>query len=257
MLVLYIVIARTLAKISIKKIPPLQVKLQFLQGSSRRGRGRGGNNYRTRSRFKRLDDDLCRKNHNKTHKHTHLDFCLFVYRIYILFMYTLSSIVVVFLWIFRRFSLVAFAGCTAHVHCFHETATALATGHGTTEFSRLSPLSVNRTHSLSLSLASPTCSRFSAASRALLMIARATPTKYLTTFLYTHTYIERDTIYDRIHRIFSWKTHMTNDSIANGKANSWLRVAGVWQAGRGTIFFAFHWEIFLSDFLFFLFWKNP
>lgn len=197
----------------------------------------------------------------KTHKHTHLYFCLFVYRIYILFMYTLSSIVVVifvvFLWIFRRFSLVAFAGCTAHVHCFHETATALATGHGTTEFSRLSPLSVNRTRSLSLSLASPTCSRFSAASRALLMIARATPTKYLTTFLYTHTYIERDTIYDRIHRIFSWKTHMTNDSIANGKANSWLRVAGVWQAGRGTIFFAFHWEIFLSDFLFFLFWKNP
>lgn len=200
----------------------------------------------------------------KTHKHTHLYFCLFVYRIYILFMYTLSSIVVVifvvFLWIFRRFSLVAFAGCTAHVHCFHETATALATGHGTTEFSRLSPLSVNRTHSLSLSLASPTCSRFSAASRALLMIARATPTKYLTTFLYTHTYRERDTIYDRIHRIFSWKTHMTNDSIANGKANSWLRVAGVWQAGRGMlwakIFFAFHWEIFFSDFLFFFVLKK-
>lgn len=34
-LVLYIVIARTLAKyIYIKKIPPLQVKLQFLQGTS-------------------------------------------------------------------------------------------------------------------------------------------------------------------------------------------------------------------------------
>lgn len=89
MLVLYIVIARTLAKISIKKIPPLQVKLQFLQESSQRGRGRGGNNYRTRSRFKRLDDDLCRKNHNKnthTHKLVFLLICIsYLYTFYVYF----------------------------------------------------------------------------------------------------------------------------------------------------------------------------
>lgn len=108
MLVLYIVIARTLAKISIKKIPPLQVKLQFLQESSQRGRGRGGNNYRTRSRFKRLDDDLCRKKHNKTHTHIHLYlYCIFAY-LYIVSIYFLCilchQLLLLFLLYFCEFS---------------------------------------------------------------------------------------------------------------------------------------------------------
>lgn len=212
------------------------------------------------------------KNTIKTHTHTE--------RYFVYCIYTLSSIVVVvvvFLWIFRRFSLVAFAGCTAHVHCFHETATALATGHGPrkritgqmaaeTEFSRLSPLSVNLTRSLSplctlpYALISPL-----SLSRSLLMIARATPTKYLTNTQrsYMHTYMYIETIYDRIHRIFLWKIHMTNDSIANG--NTWLRVAdwglGVagcgWYTMRISQSFCFSLTNIYLNCFFFLFWKNP
>lgn len=86
-----------------KNIPPLQVKLQFLQEKSQRGRGRGGNNYRTRSRFKRLDDDLCRKNHNKnTNTHT----CIFAY-LYIVSIYFLCILchqLLLFLLYFCEFS---------------------------------------------------------------------------------------------------------------------------------------------------------
>lgn len=175
-------------------------------------------------------------------------------------MYTLSSIVVVifvvFLWIFRRFSLVAFAGCTAHVHCFHETATALATGHGTTEFSRLSPLSVNRTHSLSLSLSCLShllsilcCLSCSVNDRT------SDPYKILNNVpIYTYIYRERhyirpDTSHIFVKNTYDKRQHCQWESKILAKGCRGL-ASGAWH----NLFCFSLRNIFLR---FFLFWKNP
>lgn len=195
------------------------------------------------------------------HTHTHTE------RYFVYCIYTLSSIVVVvvvvFLWIFRRFSLVAFACCTAHVHCFHETATALATGHGPrkritgqmaaeTEFSRLSPLSVNLTRSLS-----PLCTLpyalISPQSLSLSVNDRASdPYKILnkhTTFLYAHIYVYRDYIRPDTSHIFVKNTYDKRQH------RHWEYLAKGWGLGVGGTLgtlceshnrFAFHWQIFLS-----------